>query len=211
MKVAILSESPADEAAIRILLSALLREAVESIPLRPRPGGWNAVVNAIHPTLMELYYSGTASALVVVIDSDDSTIHRSEHERAGSEVSNCRLCELRTRVKQVRSQLRRQQGLQEVNIALAVAVPAIEGWYLCGRQCTEAGWLLKQREGVSAKAEIDRLKRIAYGADHAPLRLLTSRAIKHAAGLASDLSVLEQFFPESFGRFAADVRSWIIR
>src|SRR5260370_40994216 len=101
MNVAILCEAPADESAICILVGALLRTDIERIPRRARAGGWNAALTAVPPTLKELHYQRTATALVVVIDSDNSTVHRPEHEQSGSEDSECRLCELREQIKDV--------------------------------------------------------------------------------------------------------------
>lgn len=109
MKVAILSESPADEAAICVFLRKLLAFEIESIPLRARAGGWNAVLRAIPPTLKELHYRRTASALVVVIDSDNSMVHRPEHEQPGANISECRLCELRKIVSASRANSDRRQ------------------------------------------------------------------------------------------------------
>ena len=211
MKVALLTESPADEAAICILLRKLLEVEIEPIPRRPRAGGWNAVINAIPPTVKELHYRRTASALVVVIDSDDSIVHQRQHDAVGSEQAECRLCALRTLVNQVQNQLQPQSGARPIDLALAVAVPAIEAWYLCGRECSEALWLMKQQQGIRSKAEVARLKRLVYGTDRPSLQLEIERASDCATRQTADLAQLQDLFPESFGRFAAEVRSWILR
>ena len=208
MKLAVLTESPADEAAICILVAALLGEEIEPIPRRARAGGWNAAVATIPATLRELHYRRTASALVVAIDSDDSVVHKSEHEFPGQAVANCRFCQLKATVGSTLSQLQPQSPYQPVDAAIAVAVPSIEGWYLCGRECTEAGWIAKQGQGKRAKAEISRLKQLVYGTDRPSLQLEVDCAARHARALAADLQLLENFFPQSFGRFAAEVRSW---
>jgi hypothetical protein len=66
MKVAILSESPADEAAIRILVDGLLATETEPVPV-PTPGtrGYRAVLNSVRPALNHLHYLTDADALVL--------------------------------------------------------------------------------------------------------------------------------------------------
>jgi hypothetical protein len=57
MKVAILSESPADEAAVRILVEAVLAEKVEAIrPPTVRPGGITGVLRILGPVPKWLHY-----------------------------------------------------------------------------------------------------------------------------------------------------------
>jgi hypothetical protein len=85
MKVVVLSESSADEAAIRILVNGILgreTEDVSSLPLRSR--GWPSVIKVLPTVIKFLHYQTDAEALVVIADSDDSPIHRSSHEQAGS-------------------------------------------------------------------------------------------------------------------------------
>jgi hypothetical protein len=213
MKVAILSESPADEAAIRILVRGLVGVEIEVIPRRARPGGWNAAIGQIPPTLKELHYRRTASALVVVLDSDNSPIHRAEHERAGIEDEKCRVCQLRRMIAGVQQSLSPQPAQPPIDTAVTVAVPAVEAWYLCGREgdCTEGGWDMRQRAGTKSRSEIAKLKRLVYGTDRPSIELETAKATEFATWLVQDLSVLEKFFPISFGRFAAEVRSWLPR
>jgi hypothetical protein len=213
MKVAILSESPADEAAIQIVLRGLLAVEIEIIPRRARPGGWKAALEAVPPALKELHYRRTASALVVVIDSDNSAIHRDEHEQPGREDVNCRFCQVQRMIREVRQSLSPQPSQPPVDTAVAVAVPAIEAWYLCGREadCTEADWDMRQRGGARSRSEIASLKRIVYGTDRPSLDLETSKAKDCASRLVQDIAVLQRFFPVSFGRFAAEVRSWLPR
>jgi hypothetical protein len=211
MRVAVLSESPADEAAVCILLRGLLRTEIEAIPRRARAGGWNSAVELIPATLKELHFRQTASALVVVIDSDNSPVHLVGHEQSGNADPTCRFCQLKLLIDDVQRQLPQQPGQRPVDTALVVAVPAIEAWYLCGRECTEAGWIMEQNAGTRSRPIIQKLKRIVYGTDRPSIELETTRATEIANRLVQDLSALEQFFPMSFGRFAAEVRSWLPR
>ena len=76
MKVAVLSESPADEAAIRILVEGLLGRTIEPPPMPPiRSRGHDAVVASLPTVLKHLHYRTDAEALVVVLDSDRSPVH----------------------------------------------------------------------------------------------------------------------------------------
>jgi hypothetical protein len=51
MKLAVISESPADEAAIKILVDAIVGEETELVPLRLRPGGWPHVLQLLPPII----------------------------------------------------------------------------------------------------------------------------------------------------------------
>jgi len=85
MKLAIYSESPADEAAIRILANAILRretQAMDPPPLRAR--GWPSVRDLLPAVYKHLYYQTNADGLIVVVDSDRAQIHHADHERPGA-------------------------------------------------------------------------------------------------------------------------------
>jgi hypothetical protein len=102
MKVAILCESPADEAAIRILVTGVLGEpaqAVEGRHLAAR--GWQSVVNLLPTVVRALHYQSDAEALVVVVDSDASPLHGETHVGSGAENPRCRVCQLLQEVSRV--------------------------------------------------------------------------------------------------------------
>lgn len=88
MKVAVLSESPADEAAIRILVEGILGRQTQSPALssfRTRAPGISGVFRAFPAVLKELYYNQQdAEGLIVVVDSDHTPVHSPEHEQPGS-------------------------------------------------------------------------------------------------------------------------------
>lgn len=213
MKVAILSESPADEAAVRILLEGLLGLPVEVLTLRTRAGGWTSVPTTVPAVLKQLHYHRAAAALVVVVDGDNSDVHTADHERADRSPTNCRLCQLQSIIDETRKQLKPIPGHGPVEAAVAVAVPSIEAWYLCGLQpeCSEAGWLVARQSGKSAPNESRRLKQIVYGTDRPGIQIQTAVAVRHAERLRSNLGLLDQWFPNTYGRFAATVRSWVAR
>src|SRR4051812_24290344 len=96
MKVAVLSESSADEAAIRILVNGILGGQTQEVPpLSYRSRGWPSVIRVLPAVLKYLHYRTDADAVVVIADSDDSPIHQSAHDQAGGEDAQCRLCQLR--------------------------------------------------------------------------------------------------------------------
>ena len=95
MKVALLSESPADEAALRLLVETVLAESIA--PMQPglRARGWPNVAQVLPAILRHLHFNTDADGLVVVVDSDDSVVHTAEHEAPGYYHPQCRLCQLR--------------------------------------------------------------------------------------------------------------------
>ncbi len=210
MKVAVLSESSADEAAIRILVNGILgteTQEVPSLPLRSR--GWPSVLRVLPTVIKFLHYRTDAEALVVVADSDDSPIHQSIHDQAGGEDRRCRLCQLRGVSGDERSRLRPVPGRSELKLALGLAVPAIEAWYLCGidPQVTEATWARRlQSERITYARNT--LKKKVYGTERATIAVMTRHACEAATRLVNDLSQVELSFPGGFGSFARDMRNW---
>jgi hypothetical protein len=108
MKIAVLSESPADEAAIHILTASLLGRQTQPIePSRPsRTRSWPAVLRVTPAVLRELHYRTDTHAFAVVVDADASPLHQPTHEAPSGEVEKCRLCQLRRVVAQTQTQLR---------------------------------------------------------------------------------------------------------
>jgi hypothetical protein len=71
MKVVVLSESSADEAAIRVLVNGILGRETEDVPSLPlRSRGWPSVIKVLPTVIKFLYYRTDAEALVVIADSD---------------------------------------------------------------------------------------------------------------------------------------------
>ena len=137
MRVAVLSESPADEAAIRILTEGLLGRQTQAVGLPPlRTRGWPSVLHVIPAVLSHLHYQTHAEALVVVADANHSPMHRATHEQPVGIDSTCRLCQLRQRVEQTQNRLRSVPGRQPqvIQTAIGMAVPAIEAWYRCAQE-----------------------------------------------------------------------------
>ena len=95
MKIAVLSESSADEAAISILVEGLLGANFQRVLMpAPKTRGWQGVLAGVDPALRYLHYCTDADALVVTLDSDLSPVHRREHAQPGADHAECRLCQL---------------------------------------------------------------------------------------------------------------------
>lgn len=208
-KLGILSESPADEAALRILLEALLGEAVAVVqpPLRAR--GWPNVVQVLPAVLRHLQFQTDADGLVVVVDSDDTSLHDGDHADPDRFHPLCRLCLLELAIRRTRKHWRLPPGRAPMHTAAGLAVPAIEAWYLCGRdgEVGEERWREAQRRNELLYTRRD-LKWRVYGTPRPPLPLEIRRAMDEARRLARDLAELERNFPTGFGNLAAAVRRW---
>lgn len=211
MKVAVLSESSADESAIRILLEGVLGRGTQEIPAHPslRSRGWPMVIRILPAVVKWLYYSTDVEALVVIADSDDSPIHQRAHEQIGGEDPKCRLCRIRDVINLETSRLSAVPGRSSLKTAAGLAVPAIEAWYLCGLDphVNEATWA---RKLLSEKITYTRnsLKKTVYGTERPTIGLETRYAVEAATRLVGNLPMLEQLFPNGFSPFVRDVSGW---
>lgn len=208
MKLAVLSESPADEAAVHVLTNGLLGEDTELVnpkQFRTRPGGWPSVLNIAPSLIKHLHYQTDVDALVVVVDSNDSPIHAPSHDEPDGFDRQCRLCLLRRAIADTRNQLGPRAHAASVRTAIGLAVPAVEAWYLSGKDphVSEAAW-------TTGTAPYTRhtLKESAYGTSRPTLVLETQVAVNEAQRLAGQLDALEQLFPVGFGALAQAVHSW---
>jgi len=210
MKVAVLSESPADEAAVRILVDGLLGRQTQLVNLPPfRTRGVSGVFTILPVVLRSLHYQAEAGALVVVVDSDQSPVHKPEHDQAGGADEKCRLCRLRQITDSTLAQLRPIQGRPQIKVAFGIAVPAVEVWYRCGLDAhvTEATWIAGLQAGPLPYTQTG-LKEDVYETSRPSLELETRRATEEARRLVQNLLLLEQCFPSGFGALAHTVRSW---
>ncbi len=212
MKIAVLGESTADEAAVSILIEGLLKTKVEIVRFPEPPSrGWRGVLTAVELVLRHLHYRTDADALVVTLDSDESPVHRKEHEDTGNDDPKCRLCQLRRITNTAQSSLKARKGCRPIRVAFGVAVPAIEAWCLCGTDShiTDSAWIqaLQSRRFPYTKKE---LKQTLYGSPDPVLKLETERLVEQSRNLLAreQLPLLENCFPIGFGSLAAEVRSW---
>lgn len=208
MKVAILSESPADEAAYRVLVEAVLESETTSAELSLRSRGWPSVFTTLPTVVKQLHYHTDADGLVVVVDSNHSPVHLAAHENESGYLETCRLCRLRKMAHETLRNCRPVAGRLALQIAVGLAVPAIEAWLLCGvrPEVSEAAWGNGLEEGRDPYSKRE-LKQRA-GTDRAPMAVLKERMTGHARRLAEDVSQLERAFPGGFGALARSLRAW---
>jgi hypothetical protein len=201
MRVAILSESAADESALRVIVDAALGIKTEPVETNLQSRGWGAVRNILPSVAKHLHFRTNTEALVVVVDSNHTFLSRDE-------VKN-RLRDFRELVLRCQKELRPVAGRLPLKIAVGVAAPAIEAWWLCktNPHISEAAWekgLADKRDPYS-KAE---LKRQLYNVDYPPLELATQKMTEAAQAVAGDLPMLEKAFPAGFGSLYQELRSW---
>jgi hypothetical protein len=150
-----------------------------------------------------------ADGLVIVSDCDDSELHDPAHDRLESRSPRCRLCKARAIIERARSQLRPRQRRAALRVAIGLAVPAIEAWYLVGNnhQIGEAAW----KAGLAANQPPftrANLKRLVYGTDRPSLELETERAVAEARRIIANMKAIEDAFPAGFGLMSQEIKSW---
>lgn len=95
MKVVILSESPADRAALHIFVNSLLGQTTELHDRRVPVSGWTGVFDILPAAIKELHFNAhDVDGLVAVVDSDLTTVHHPDHVTASGGHPDCRLCRL---------------------------------------------------------------------------------------------------------------------
>jgi len=211
MKVAIVSESPADEAALARLIAAVLGMEIEPVPVAVRHGGWTTVLKTLSAIVPAAYYQWDAEGLVIVLDSDDSPLHAVQHDPADPGNAKCRICVLTQALTKARSRLRNRPFPHELKSAIGLAVPAMEAWLLCGednRVC-EAAWINARKQNTFPYTPRD-LKCRLYGTERPSLEQETEAMIQHSSRIVESgpLELLERLFPLGFGMLANQLRAW---
>jgi hypothetical protein len=210
MKIAILGESQADEAAFKVLAEAVWGaplDLLEKHNLRSR--GWPSVRKAVGTVIKYLHYRTDAEGLILIVDSNHSAPHHATHNYLTDGENGCRLCEIRRVVQNAIRSLRPIQGRQPLKSAVGIAIPSIEAWLQCGvnSAVTEAAWINGLRSKVEPYSK-SQLKQNVYGTTHPPLPLETKRMLEEATRLANRISSLESLFPLGFGALSSDLRGW---
>ncbi len=206
MKIAYFSESQADQAALAIFAEALLGATPEPVQ-GPGPvleaHGVGGVFSALDGVIRGLHYQSDAEGLIVVVDSDDTTPHDKEHDEPGKTSEKCRYCRLKTITARALAQLKPIATKPKLRVALGLAVPAIEAWYLSGKnhQVGEA------HEGYQT-LDRRRLKTEVYGTDRPSLELEEARAKEEVTRIVANLARFESEFPIGFGLMANEIRTW---
>lgn len=211
MKLAILSESSADDIAIKILIDAIIGKETELVSPHPRyefkTRGWPQVLQLLQPFFAH-WYKTDAEAVVIVVDSDDDSIHEPAHEEDGSREERCRYCLIQRKIEEVHSRITLPDSRERMKIAIGIATPAIEAWLYCleDSHVNEVAWLRKLK-GEKVGYDRPSLKKNVYGSG----RNERDKQEKIAAAsrkLASNLEQLEQLFPQGFGAMAREIHNW---
>ncbi|MEO6245580.1 MAG: hypothetical protein ABIQ12_09095 [Opitutaceae bacterium] len=207
MKVALLSESPADEEALRGLVAAVLKQTPRFVGPGFRARGWPNVAQVLPLVLRHLHFNTDTDMLVTVVDADDSVVHTAAHDAPDYFHPRCRMCQLRAVYRQTTKRWPRSHGRDRVIRAVGVAVPAIEAWYLCGRdpRVSETAWIEGQETGRAPYSRAE-LKMRVYGTDRPSLTHETDCALREVERLRRDLRRLEFDFP-GFASLADDLRA----
>lgn len=211
MKLAVLSESSADEAAVRILVDGLLKSPTEPVDLNRFAAriGWPGRLNVLPAVVKHLHYHTDAEALAFVVDSDRSNIHEQAHEAPGGADKSCRLCQVWESLKLVQSRLKPAAGRQPLKLAVGLAVPCLEAWLRCGkdRRVTEAAWRLALSTN-QFPYDARSLKTDVYGTHRPSIQIETACMTQEARRLAAMVDELERWFPDGFGTLARAIRNW---
>ena len=210
MKIALFSESPADEAALRILVAAVIGP-VKYVAPGFRARGWPNVLQLLPTVIRHLHFNTDTDLLVVVADTDDSVVHLESHERPDYFHPHCRMCQMRAVFRQTNKKLSRRYARPDkqrrVLRGVGVAVPAIEAWYLCGRDGTvsEAAWVEGQTRGGAPYSRTE-LKWRVYGTDRPSLSHEIRCALQEVSRHRADCRRLESDLP-GFAALARDLRA----
>ncbi len=100
-------------------------------------------------------------------------------------------------------------GRVPLRIALGVAAPAIEAWWLCkaSPQISEAAWEKGMDEKCDPYSKLE-LKRQLYGSEYSSLAHMTFKMTEAARELSAHLPTLERAFPNGFGSLTNELRDW---
>jgi hypothetical protein len=209
MKIGYYSESRADQAALAVFTEGILGESPEPINMDVEGHGVTAVLNALDRVILGLHYHSDAEGLVVVVDCDDSELHTVEHEKPSGAADDCRFCQIRKKVARAMNRLNPIQPKPLLKVAVGLAVPAIEAWFLVGKnhKVGEAAWIAGC---VANKRPFtrDQLKQEVYGTEHSDLNLKTECAMKEARRIIANMAAIETAFPIGFGLMSREIKSW---
>ncbi|HWN99817.1 MAG TPA: hypothetical protein VNS63_11155 [Blastocatellia bacterium] len=207
MKLVVLSESPEDEAAVRILVDGILGSQTDHVaPPFLRTRGWSPLLSVLPGVLKQLHYHTDAEALVVIVDSDDSAPHQQAHP--SPDAPSCRLCRLRALADQVQRGLTEVPNRAPLKTGFGLAVPSLEAWLRCGVDPHTIEAALIQRQDAGSRALRRQLKRDVYGTERPSQQVRMAHAVAEAQRLVQMIDEFERCFPDGVGSFARDVRSW---
>lgn len=209
MKIACLSESSSDEAAVSILVQGILGGPVELSEPPLRANGWPHIRQVLPATIRGLHYTTDVEALLVVADSNNTRLTADEPPRGLQTSEEPRLAQLHRIATETSATLRPVATRPALRIGVGLAVPAIEAWLVCGvdPNVSEGAWVRGLRAGRLPYTKSE-LKAAVYGSDRAGRAHRTARAVEEARRLVADIDSLERRFAAGFGALARAVRAW---
>jgi hypothetical protein len=207
MKIGYYCESPVDQAAMRVFTEGILGEPPEPINMDLEAHSVPGFFSALDGVFRGVHWNSDAEGLVVVVDCDDTDLHDPSHDTPGQAAENCRLCEIRKIITRARNQVKPRQGRLALKVAIGLAVPAVEAWYLVGtnHQVEEKAWRPDSKMGRPPRS---RLKELVYGVSRPSLERKMECALNEARRIIRDLKAIEAAFPIGFGLMAQEIRSW---
>lgn len=198
--VAILSESPADEACIAVIASAVLAHPIIAFepPLRRRPNGWPSVLNLLPVLTWYLYHRTNAAGLIVVADADDTSVHPEGKDNRLNQIRNC-----------LDGIVRKFDSDRVFPTAVGVAAPALEAWLLAPRHpdINERPWHALSVPG-NGRPLRQQYKRMLYHTHSPGLQLETRRMVTAAQQLVPQLDRVANRFPHGLKPLIADLKEW---
>jgi hypothetical protein len=212
MRVAVLAESDADARALYTLASAVLAVPMErTLPEWDPPEGWPNLLGVIPVALRACYLNNLADGVICAADSDDDPIHVNEDEHVGGTSDRCRFCRIEKLISLTIGSAALRAGRKPLRTAIAIASPAIEAWYLFGREphAKEDTWIESLKRNEPSRPFRLRLKKKVYDTERVGRNKKFRRAIEEAERLKADVRGLEAAFPNGFGAFARQLRTWV--
>jgi hypothetical protein len=164
------------------------------------------VLKGLDGVIRGVHYNSDAEGLVVVVDCDNTELHDRAHDMLPQGSARCRFCQIKNAIARARAQLKPREHRPELKVAIGLAVPAIEAWYLVGttHRVGEALWLAS----VEGRIPRARLKQLIYGTDRPSLEYETKCAVENVRRIIADVRAIEVAFPIGFGLMAEEIRSW---
>jgi hypothetical protein len=211
MKIGFYCESPADQAAMAVFAEGILGEPPEPISTPLEGQSMPRFLHALDGVFRGIYFNSDAEGLIIVCDADNTGLHDPDREAPAGCGQHCRYCRCHKIIAAVRQQLKPRPRGQELKVAIGLAVPTIEAWYLVGKnhQVGEAQWAVGLQQGGQIPFTSPQLKTMVYKTARPPIELETERAVAEARRIIQDVSAIETAFPKGFGLMAQEIRRWI--
>ena len=133
MKIGFYCESPADQAALAVFVEGILGEPPEPINMDIEGHGVTGVLSTLDGVIRGVYYNSDADGLVIVVGGERHRIAQQRNLRCCKLAERCRMCQLRKIIAGPESVEGHTRAYCLEGVAVGLTVPAIEAWYLVGK------------------------------------------------------------------------------